>query len=161
MVDFDNKGLQGLTFIDLFAGIGGFRLALESLGARCVFSSEINTKAAKTYEQNFGEQPSGDITLIGEDSIPDHDILCAGFPCQAFSASGKKLGFKDTRGTLFFDVARIIRAKRPKVVFMENVQYFSAHDGGRTLAIVKATMDELEYDFYQNTRLPSFDKLVN
>ena len=147
MVTFDSKELQGLTFIDLFAGIGGFRLALESLGAKCVFSSEINPKSASTYEKNFGEKPFGDITVIDEKDIPEHDILCAGFPCQAFSASGKKLGFADTRGTLFFDVARIVKAKQPKVVFMENVQFFMAHDNGKTLNVVKTTMEDLGYQF--------------
>lgn len=147
MVTFDNQSLINYTFIDLFAGIGGFRLALESLGAKCVFSSEINQKSAKTYELNFGEKPFGDITKISEEEIPDHNILCAGFPCQAFSASGRKLGFADTRGTLFFEVARIVKSKRPKVVFMENVQYFVAHDNGKTLEVVKSTMEELGYVF--------------
>ena len=148
MVEIETKELLGYTFIDLFAGIGGFRLALESLGAKCVFSSENNTKSAATYQLNFGELPAGDITQIEAKAIPEHDILCAGFPCQSFSASGRKLGFSDARGTLFFDVARIIKEKKPKVVFMENVQYFSAHDSGRTMAVVEATMKELGYSFF-------------
>ena len=148
MVLFDTKELQGYTFVDLFAGIGGFRLALESLGAKCVFSSEIDTRSAATYRLNFGELPAGDIRLIHTKEIPKHDILCAGFPCQPFSASGYKLGFSDTRGTLFFDVARIVKERTPKVVLMENVQNFSFHDGGKTLAVVETTLNELGYSFY-------------
>ena len=102
------------TFIDLFAGIGGFRLAFESIGGKCVFSSEIDKDACITYEKNFEEYPDGDITKINEKDIPTHDILCAGFPCQPFSIAGKRLGFDDTRGTLFFDIARILKEKKPK-----------------------------------------------
>lgn len=137
-----------MSFIDLFAGLGGFRLALESLGAKCVYSNEWDKYAQEVYCQNFGEIPEGDITKVDEKSIPDHDILCAGFPCQAFSISGKQLGFNDSRGTLFFDVARIIKEKRSKVVFMENVKNFASHDDGKTLAVVKATMEELGYSFH-------------
>lgn len=140
--------LQGYTFIDLFAGLGGFRLALESLGANCVYSNEWDKYAQDVYASNFGDVPEGDITQVDEKTIPDHDIICAGFPCQAFSISGKRLGFEDSRGTLFFDVARIVKGKRPKVVFMENVKNFAAHDGGKTLAVVKGTMEELGYSFY-------------
>lgn len=147
MIKIKEKSLAGMTFIDLFAGLGGFRLALESLGARCVYSDEWDEPVQKVYADNFGEIPQGDITQIDENSIPDHDILCAGFPCQAFSISGKQRGFEDSRGTLFFDVARIVRAKRPKIVFMENVKNFATHDKGRTLAVVKATMEELGYNF--------------
>ena len=121
MIDIVKKNLTGFTFIDLFAGIGGFRIALESLGAQCVYSNEWDKYAQETYEMNFGEIPDGDITKVDEKTIPDHDILCAGFPCQAFSISGKQKGFEDSRGTLFFDIARIVREKQPKVVFMENV----------------------------------------
>ena len=137
-----------MTFIDLFAGLGGFRLALESLGARCVYSSEWDKQAQNVYEENFGERPNGDITQVDEKSIPDHDICCAGFPCQAFSISGKMRGFEDSRGTLFFDVARIVKEKKPKVVFMENVRNFARHDGGRTLKVVQSTMEGLGYFFY-------------
>ena len=147
MIDIKNKTLSGKTFIDLFAGLGGFRLALESLGAKCVYSNEWDEPVQKVYLDNFGEVPEGDITKVDENTIPDHDILCAGFPCQAFSISGKQRGFEDSRGTLFFDVARIVKAKKPKVVFMENVKNFATHDGGRTLAIVQATMEELGYTF--------------
>jgi DNA (cytosine-5)-methyltransferase 1 len=149
MIEVKNKALSGMTFIDLFTGLGGFRLALESFGAECVYSNEWDKFAQKTYNDNFGELPEGDITQVDENSIPDHDILCAGFPCQAFSISGKQLGFEDSRGTLFFDVARIVKAKKPKVVFMENVKNFASHDGGNTLDVVKATMEELGYSFYQ------------
>ena len=137
------------TFIDLFAGLGGFRLALESLGAKCVYSNEWDIPAQKVYKANFGDQPEGDITKVNEKTIPDHDILCAGFPCQAFSISGKQKGFNDSRGTLFFDVARITKEKKPKIVFMENVKNFASHDNGKTLEVVKATMEELGYVFFQ------------
>lgn len=147
MIQTDNKGLQECTFIDLFAGLGGFRLALESLGAKCVYSNEWDKPAQEVYAMNFGETPEGDITKVDEKTIPNHDILCAGFPCQAFSISGKQLGFEDSRGTLFFDVARIVKEKRPRVVFMENVKNFASHDNGKTIAVVKATMEELGYSF--------------
>ncbi|MCI7309550.1 MAG: DNA cytosine methyltransferase, partial [Prevotella sp.] len=102
MIEIKNKTLKGFTFIDLFAGLGGFRLALESLGATCVYSNEWDRSAQEVYQMNFGDLPEGDITQVDESTIPAHDILCAGFPCQAFSISGKQLGFEDTRGTLFF-----------------------------------------------------------
>lgn len=149
MIDIENKSLSGMTFIDLFAGLGGFRLALESLGAQCVYSNEWDKPAQEVYASNFGDTPEGDITQVDENTIPDHDILCAGFPCQAFSISGKQHGFEDSRGTLFFDVARIVKAKRPKIVFMENVKNFATHDNGRTLDVVKGTMEELGYKFFQ------------
>lgn len=147
MIDISNKSLKGYTFIDLFAGLGGFRLALESLGAKCVYSNEWDKFAQEVYKNNFGETPDGDITKVDENTIPEHDIICAGFPCQAFSISGKQRGFEDSRGTLFFDVARIVKAKRPKIVFMENVKNFATHDNGKTLEVVKATMEELGYTF--------------
>lgn len=150
MIKIKNKNLNGLKFIDLFAGLGGFRLALESFGAECVYSNEWDKYAQEVYQMNFGDKPDGDITLVDENTIPNHDILCAGFPCQAFSISGKQKGFEDSRGTLFFDVARIIKAKRPKVVFMENVKNFTTHDNGNTLKVVKDTMNDLDYDFYSN-----------
>lgn len=149
MITINDKLLSGMTFIDLFAGLGGFRIALESLGADCVYSNEWDEPVQKVYADNFGDVPEGDITKVDETTIPDHDILCAGFPCQAFSISGKRRGFEDSRGTLFFDVARIIKSKKPKIVFMENVKNFATHDEGRTLAVVKATMEELGYSFYQ------------
>ena len=144
-----------MTFIDLFAGLGGFRLALESLGARCVYSSEWDKQAQNVYQENFGERPNGDITKVDEKTIPDHDIVCAGFPCQAFSISGKMRGFEDSRGTLFFDVARIVREKKPKVVFMENVRNFARHDGGRTLQVVQK--DDARFGLF--IFLQSFERL--
>lgn len=148
MIAVDEKLLQGMTFIDLFAGLGGFRIALQSLGAECVYSSEWDEPVRQVYADNFGEVPEGDITRVDEKTIPNHDILCAGFPCQAFSISGKQRGFDDSRGTLFFEVARIVKEKNPKVVFMENVKNFATHDEGRTLEVVKGTMQELGYTFY-------------
>lgn len=150
MIDIKDKLLKGYTFIDLFAGIGGFRLALESFGAECVYSNEWDKYAQETYRLNFGEIPDGYITQVNEKDIPDHDILCAGFPCQAFSISGKQQGFEDSRGTLFFDVARIVKEKKPKVVFLENVKNFATHDSGKTLNVVKNTMIELGYSFQYN-----------
>lgn len=147
MISIENKVLNGMTFIDLFAGLGGFRLALESLGAKCVYSNEWDKYAQQVYSDNFGDVPEGDITQVDEKTIPDHDIICAGFPCQAFSISGKQKGFEDSRGTLFFDVARIVKYKKPKIVFMENVKNFATHDNGKTLKVVKATMEELGYSF--------------
>lgn len=149
MIEINKKTLSGLTFIDLFAGLGGFRIALESIGAKCVYSNEWDKYAQNVYKANFGDMPEGDITQVDEHSIPEHDILCAGFPCQAFSISGNQRGFEDSRGTLFFDVARIVRVKRPKIVFMENVKNFATHDEGRTLEVVKETMEQLGYTFYQ------------
>lgn len=138
------------TFIDLFAGIGGFRLAMQSCGGRCVFSSEWDDNAKKTYLNNFGELPFGDITLESTKAcIPDgFDVLCGGFPCQAFSIAGYRRGFEDTRGTLFFDVAEIIRRKRPKAVYLENVKNLYTHDNGKTFDIIKNTLESLGYVVY-------------
>ncbi len=136
------------TFIDLFAGIGGFRMAMQNLGGRCVFSSEWDAQAQKTYMLNYGEVPFGDITLEETKSyIPDDfDVLCAGFPCQAFSLAGKRRGFEETRGTLFFDVAEIIRRKRPKAFFLENVKGLLIHDKGNTIkTILKVLREDLDY----------------
>jgi DNA (cytosine-5)-methyltransferase 1 len=125
-------------FIDLFAGIGGFRLALQNLGGKCVFTSEWDKYSKLTYEANFGEVPFCDITKEEtKDFIPnDFDVLCAGFPCQAFSIAGKKGGYEDTRGTLFFDVAEIIKRKKPKAIFLENVKGLRSHDKGKTLKTI-------------------------
>lgn len=136
-------------FIDLFAGIGGFRLAMQNLGGKCVFSSEWDAEAQKTYNANFGEIPFGDITkATTKKYIPkDFDILCAGFPCQAFSIAGKRGGFNDIRGTLFFDVADIIKRRKPKAFFLENVKGLKSHDGGRTLeTILNVLRNDLKYD---------------
>lgn len=136
------------TFIDLFAGIGGFRLAMQNLGGKCVFSSEWDEKAQITYLHNYGEMPFGDITKEStKKCIPDgFDILCAGFPCQAFSLAGKRLGFEETRGTLFFDVAEILRRKRPKAFFLENVKGLMIHDKGKTIqTILNVLRNDLDY----------------
>lgn len=143
------------TFIDLFAGIGGFRIAFERAGGKCVFSSEWDKYAQETYFANYGELPAGDITTIPSDQIPEHDILCAGFPCQPFSiagvtkhnALGNRHGFEhSTQGTLFFDVARIIRDKRPAAFVLENVKNLKAHDKGKTFRVILETLvDELGY----------------
>jgi DNA (cytosine-5)-methyltransferase 1 len=133
------------TFIDLFAGIGGFHIALENLGGKCVFASEIDEDCVKTYAVNFGHYPSGDITKVKPLDIPNHDILCAGFPCQPFSISGKMKGFEDTRGTLFFNILEIVKEKQPKVVFLENVKHLKYHDGGKTLKTIIKHLEELGY----------------
>lgn len=141
-----NKKWNTFRFIDLFAGIGGIRLGFESLGGRCVFSSEFDEDACKTYEANFGEHPSGDITKISAEDIPDFDILLAGFPCQAFSIIGKKEGFaNETCGTLFFDIERILKAKRPSAFMLENVRNLVAHDNGKTFKIIREHLEALGY----------------
>ncbi len=131
-------------FIDLFAGIGGFRLALQNVGGKCVFTSEWNVDAQKTYRENFGEVPFGDITKERNKAyIPEKfDILCAGFPCQAFSIAGQQKGFADTRGTLFFDIEQIIATHKPKVVFLENVKNLVSHDNGNTFKIIIDTLEK-------------------
>lgn len=148
MIKVDKKTLAGYTYIDLFAGIGGFHYALNSFGAKCVFASEIDKKASAIYYLNHKIEPKGDITKIEEKDIPKHDILCAGFPCQAFSISGKQKGFEDTRGTLFFDIARIVNYHKPKILFLENVKNFVKHDKGKTLETVVKTLEEMDYDVY-------------
>ncbi len=142
------KQLRGYTFIDLFAGVGGFHYALNSFGASCVFASEIDRNASLVYEENHQIKPFGDITQIDEKDIPKHDILCGGFPCQAFSVSGKQKGFQDTRGTLFFDIARIVKFHKPKILFLENVKNFEKHDKGNTLKTVKNTLQNLDYNIF-------------
>ncbi|HQB62064.1 MAG TPA: DNA cytosine methyltransferase, partial [Spirochaetota bacterium] len=140
--------MENMKFIDLFSGIGGFRIALETLGFDCVFSSDIDKEARKVYKNNFGENPEGDITKIPNSDIPAHDILCAGFPCQPFSVSGKQMGFDDTRGTLFYDIARIAEYRRPKFLFLENVANFVKHDGGKTLQTILNALNSIDYDVY-------------
>lgn len=136
-------------FIDLFAGIGGIRLGFESVGGRCVFSSEFDEDACKTYEANFGEHPAGDITKIAASDIPDFDILLAGFPCQAFSIIGKREGFaNETCGTLFFDIERILKEKKPSAFMLENVRNLVAHDGGNTFKIMYSHLEKLGYHIY-------------
>ena len=145
------------TFIDLFAGIGGMRLAFESAGGHCVYSNEWNKYSQQTYFANFGEQPDGDITKVDENSIPNHDILVAGFPCQPFSIAGvskkqslgRATGFEDkTQGTLFFDVCRILKTKRPKAFMLENVKNLCSHDGGKTFKVITESLDELVYEVF-------------
>lgn len=147
LVPFPGPKDPKFTFIDLFAGIGGFRMAFQNLGGQCVFSSEWDAQAQKTYFANYGEVPFGDITSENTKRfIPDNfDILCAGFPCQAFSLAGKRLGFEETRGTLFFDVAEILRRKQPKAFFLENVKGLAIHDKGKTLKTILNTLDEIGY----------------
>lgn len=146
-----------LTFIDLFAGIGGMRIAYENAGGYCVYSNEWNKYSQQTYFANFGELPDGDITKVNAEDIPDHDILVAGFPCQPFSIAGvsKKLslgratGFEDkTQGTLFFDVCRILKAKRPKAFMLENVKNLKSHDRGQTFRVITESLEELNYEVF-------------
>lgn len=140
---------SSFRFIDLFAGIGGIRLGFEHVGGHCVFSSEFDEDACKTYEANFGEHPSGDITKIDAKDIPDFDVLLGGFPCQAFSIIGKKEGFaNETCGTLFFDIERILKEKRPPAFLLENVRNLTAHDGGNTFRVIKSHLEALGYHVY-------------
>ena len=140
---------NNFTFIDLFAGIGGIRLGFESVGGRCVYSSEFDEDACKTYVANFGEHPAGDITKIQANSIPDFDILLGGFPCQAFSIIGKKEGFaNETCGTLFFDIERILKEKKPRAFMLENVRNLTAHDKGNTFRVIIAHLEALGYHVY-------------
>lgn len=136
---------NNFTFIDLFAGIGGIRIAFERNGGKCVFTSEWDKPCQVMYEANFGEKPRGDITKVKADEIPDHDILTGGFPCQAFSIIGNKLGFTDTRGTLFFDVERILKAKQPKAFLLENVKQLVSHNKGRTFKVILERLENLGY----------------
>ncbi|MBE9829189.1 DNA (cytosine-5-)-methyltransferase [Campylobacter concisus] len=148
-VPFPNNENAPYKIIDLFAGIGGTRLGFYQTGkTNVVFSSEIDKFAVKTYKANFGETPFGDITKISEKDIPNHDIIVGGFPCQAFSQAGKKLGFEDTRGTLFFEIARIIKEKRPKAFLLENVKNLKSHDKGRTYKTIEKTLKDLNYDVH-------------
>ena len=148
-------------YIDLFAGIGGFHIAMDNLGGECVFASEWDKDCRKTYTENFKStarniftsgQPNanfaGDITKVEPFEIPDHDVLCAGFPCQPFSQAGYQRGFDDTRGTLFFNIANILRSKKPKVAFLENVRGLFHHDNGKTFKVIQKTIEELGYDMY-------------
>ncbi len=137
--------MNKIGYIDLFCGIGGIRLGMQAQNAECRFSCDINLECQKNYIANFNETPSGDIKLVDPKSIPTHDILCAGFPCQPFSISGKQKGFEDTRGTLFFDICRIIHVHKPKVIFLENVKHLVHHNKGLTLAVIISTLEDLGY----------------
>lgn len=164
LISYINRTHNGITdnnysydFIDLFAGIGGMRIAFQNAGCRCVFSSEWDKNCQKTYYANFGEIPYGDITKINAKDIPNHDILVAGFPCQPFSIAGvskknsmgRATGFADkTQGTLFFDVCRIIAEKRPKAFMLENVKNLKSHDKGNTWRVIKSSLEELNYSVY-------------
>jgi len=162
------KNEKNFTFIDLFAGIGGFHIALHNIGGKCVFASEWNDSARKTYEKNFKKiEPelfknnhfAGDITKVNPKDIPDFNILTGGFPCQPFSHAGYKKGFEDTRGTLFFNIAQIIKTKKPKAFFIENVSHLLKHDNGRTFAEIKRVIEnELKYSFhYKIVRASDFN----
>ena len=143
--------MSNFKFIDLFAGIGGMRIPFEKLGGECVFSSEWDEHAQRTYSHNFGEMPKGDITKIDERDIPNHDILLAGFPCQPFSIIGEKQGFADTRGTLFFDIERILAEKKPCAFLLENVKQLTSHDRGRTFTVIQSRLLDLGYTVYHET----------
>lgn len=146
-IPFPSNPNADYKMIDLFAGIGGTRLGFHLTGrTKSVFSSEIDKFAVKTYRANFNDTPYGDITKIKASDIPDHDILVGGFPCQAFSQAGKKLGFEDTRGTLFFEIARILKEKKPKAFLLENVRNLLSHDHGRTYSIIEQTLKDLNYE---------------
>lgn len=135
------------TFIDLFCGIGGFHQAMASLGGECVFACDIDADCRKTYEANYGIAPAGDITRIKAEEIPAHDVLCGGFPCQAFSKAGKRLGFEDeTKGTLFFDICRIMEYHKPKFALLENVRNLASHDHGHTWQVIRGHLENLGYN---------------
>lgn len=139
---------QQIKFIDLFAGIGGFHQALSSFGFSCVFASEIDKFAKESYYKNYNITPYGDIREIKEEEIPEHDIICAGFPCQTFSISGKQEGLLDSRGTLFFEIIRIAKHHNPKLILLENVKNFEKHDDGKTLNILKKELESIGYDVF-------------
>lgn len=144
-IPFEKVKNPRFRFIDLFAGIGGIRIPFQELGGDCVFTSEWDKFAQKTYRLNFGDEPHGDITQINEKDIPNFDVLLAGFPCQPFSQAGLKKGFADTRGTLFFEIERILKEKRPKAFLLENVKQLKGHDRGRTLQVILKHLDDLNY----------------
>lgn len=141
-----------IRYVDLFCGIGGFRIAAEQaadefgIPVKCVFSCDIDEECQKAYERNFGEKPAGDISAIKAEDIPDHDVLFAGFPCQPFSIIGHRKGFEDTRGTLFFDIARILQAKKPASFCLENVKLLGGDNNGKTLKCIMSTLQEVGYD---------------
>tara|TARA_B100000963_G_scaffold349260_1_gene358062 strand:+ start:127 stop:1044 length:918 start_codon:yes stop_codon:yes gene_type:complete len=148
---------KSFKFIDLFAGIGGIRIPFEELGGECVFSSEWDKFSQQTYEANFGEIPHGDITQIDEKDIPRHDLLVGGFPCQAFSQAGLKKGFKDTRGTMFFEIQRILDHHKPKALLLENVKGLRGHDKGKTFKVIISILNELGYQTLESKVLNAKD----
>lgn len=138
--------LRGLeTFVDMFCGIGGFHLAASALGMRCVYACDVDAEARRAYEHNYGIRPEGDISLIRPEAVPDHDLFCAGFPCQPFSIIGKRQGFEDIRGTLFFEIVRILTVKMPRAVLLENVKQLATNDKGRTIKRIVEALEELGY----------------
>lgn len=144
-----DKKLRDISFIDLFCGIGGFHLALSSYGAKCVFASDINLAASNVYYENFRIRPKGDIKCIKSKDIPKHDILCAGFPCQPFSISGNQNGFSDENGKLFFEVYRIARYHKPRLIILENVKNLLSHNNGNTINIIEQRLNSIGYDIYK------------
>lgn len=143
--------MKKFTFIDLFSGIGGFHQAMSNLGGQCVLASEIDKWAIDTYKENYGIDSNHDVTKIDVHDVPDHDVLCAGFPCQTFSKAGNQLGFEDkTKGTLFFEIARILKAKQPKFIILENVRNLVSHDNGNTWKVIKETLKDLGYVLTEN-----------
>lgn len=141
--------MEKIKFIDLFSGIGGFRIALEKLNCECVFSCDVDKWANETYFKNFGEYPSGDIRLIEANEIPDHDILCAGFPCQSFSIAGYRKGFNDNRGNLFFQIIRILQFKKPAAFILENVKGITSHDKGNTINKIRELLKKSNYAIFE------------
>ena len=152
MIEVNSKALKDYKFIDLFCGIGGFHLALSSFGAKCVFASDIDKSAREVYQKNFKIEPCGDITKIKVEDIPQHDIICAGFPCQPFSISGNRRGFEDEqgRGKLFFNIVSIAKYHKPKVLLLENVKNFEKHDNGNTLKRVYKELDDIGYKVFHS-----------
>lgn len=161
MVEKSIRESNYITYIDLFAGIGGFHVALNDLGAKCVYAAEWDENCRKTYQANFAKEKdlfdsngkatekfATDITKVNIEGIPDHDILCAGFPCQPFSQAGLKKGFNDTRGTLFFNILEILKCKRPKAFLLENVRGLLNHDNGKTFSIIQRELNKLNYTFH-------------
>ena len=138
---------KDFKYIDLFCGIGGFHQAMSNLGGKCVYASDIDEDCRKTYEVNYGIKPDGDITKVEAHDIPQHDVLCAGFPCQAFSKAGNRLGFADeTKGTLFFDICRILKYHKPKYALLENVRNLASHDKGNTWRVIHDSLVDLGYN---------------
>ena len=142
--------MKKFKFIDLFSGIGGFHQALEQLGGKCVFASEIDKNCIETYKKNYGLDSNNDITKIVPEEVPDHDVLCAGFPCQTFSKAGKQKGFTETRGTLFFYIEKILLAKKPKYIILENVRNLVSHDGGNTWKVIRQHLKDAGYRLTEN-----------
>ena len=155
MINIEDKTLKGFKYIDLFCGIGGFHLALNSFGAECVFASDIDANARKVYQKNFGMEPKGDITKIQNKNIPAHDILCAGFPCQPFSISGNQNGFDDPRGKLFYQIIRIARYHKPKVLLLENVKNLRTHNNSQTINEIKKQLTQIGYEVFEDVLVAS------